>query len=354
MYYIMIGVLFFYTIVMLCGEKRSEKIWSKLFLFILWFLTSFRSEIAWDYDSYKILYYSTNIDSLYPEKGFLLINEILKYFDFDYQMMFVVFSTLMFYFLYKGFSYYKKTNKNYKIISSLLIFAIFPDLWLGSLSSIRQHLAIAIIFWGSRYIFERNFAKYFFIVVVATMFHYSAFLMIIIYFFNKELFPRLVLLSAPIGFFCLSQTTFINSLIMNAPLLDKYAFYIEESTSAVNTGASTVFLLMLYYLMLNIKCINSFYINVFLIGIFVTLLCSNFGPIMRMRSYFFIFICIVLQDIIRFYNIKYKMGYLLIVLIFAWNLSSIYARSDAARPAMDLSSESGYNMNYSFNFKLIR
>ena len=64
---------------------------------------------------------------------------------------------------------------------SMLVFLFLGD-WTGSFNAIRQYLAAAVVFAGHRYILKRKFVPYLLTVLVATLFHKSAVVMILPYF----------------------------------------------------------------------------------------------------------------------------------------------------------------------------
>lgn len=64
---------------------------------------------------------------------------------------------------------------------SMLLFLFLGD-WTGSFNGIRQYLAAAIVFAGHRYILRRKWAPYFLMVLLASLFHKSALVMVLPYF----------------------------------------------------------------------------------------------------------------------------------------------------------------------------
>ncbi len=64
---------------------------------------------------------------------------------------------------------------------SMLVFLFLGD-WTGSFNGIRQYLAAAIVFAGHRYILKRRLVPYLLTVLLATLFHKSAVVMILPYF----------------------------------------------------------------------------------------------------------------------------------------------------------------------------
>ncbi len=68
-----------------------------------------------------------------------------------------------------------------------MLFYLFLGQLQGSFNGIRQYIAAAILFAGHRLILEKKLWKYTLVVIAATMFHFSAVVMIIPYFlFNRK------------------------------------------------------------------------------------------------------------------------------------------------------------------------
>lgn len=79
----------------------------------------------------------------------------------------------------------KKYSTSYMF--SVMMF-IFCGTWAGSFGAIRQYLAAAILFAGHRYMYNRKFLKWLFIVLLAFCFHRTAIVMLPVYFIaNKKI-----------------------------------------------------------------------------------------------------------------------------------------------------------------------
>lgn len=75
----------------------------------------------------------------------------------------------------------------YSVLNSLMLYFLIGA-WHGSFNGVRQYAASAILFWGHKYLYEKNFYRYTLIVLIATMFHFSAIVMIPIYFLVNRKF----------------------------------------------------------------------------------------------------------------------------------------------------------------------
>ncbi|WP_315452082.1 EpsG family protein [uncultured Selenomonas sp.] len=150
--------------------KNEENIFAICLLVVLIFISGFRYQIGWDYSNYERLFY-TQGDLLegYIEPSFIFLITFLKEFGFSAQMMFFVYTVLTLLLVYFAAKYY--TNRPALFMS---IYALIPYLFWNSMGNIRNYLAVAILFWGSRFLAENKFFLYMIIVAAATSVHTSA------------------------------------------------------------------------------------------------------------------------------------------------------------------------------------
>lgn len=112
----------------------------------------------------------------YNEKGFYLLQVITKTLTNNPTVFFCLISILTFYFLYKDF-------KQYSIFPLIGLCVYIARFIIGrNFVQIRAGLAYAILMLSIKYIFERNWKRYFLIVFIAWMFHRSCIVAIPLYF----------------------------------------------------------------------------------------------------------------------------------------------------------------------------
>ncbi len=95
---------------------------------------------------------------------------------------FWIYSIIYIFFVFEGIRYYKN-----KISITLGLFIFYMTYYLVFFNMIRQMIAVAIILFASRYIFEKKFWKYFIWIIIAGLFHKSAYIMIFLYLLNYKL-----------------------------------------------------------------------------------------------------------------------------------------------------------------------
>lgn len=118
-------------------------------------------------------------------------------------------------------------------------FFFASTLYYNYFSMMRQWMAVAILFWGSRYLRDRQMIKYFITCLVAAVFHTSALVMVPLYFLvtGKAWKPK------QIGFILLFAVgmLFLNPLLSTLETVTEGTTYdYVVSTMRNNTGSSIV------------------------------------------------------------------------------------------------------------------
>ena len=112
----------------------------------------------------------------YSEKGFFFLQVIVKTFVDNYTVFFIVVAALSFYFLYKDL-------KEYSIFPLVGLCAYIARFVMGrNFVQIRAGLAYSILLLSIKYIYEKDWKRYFLIVFIAWLFHRSCIIAIPLYF----------------------------------------------------------------------------------------------------------------------------------------------------------------------------
>ena len=131
-----------------------------------------RFGVGTDYLSYYLDYMTGDNDEY--ELGYKFIANSFKSLGlpFPFYFGFIAFIQLFpFFFVFRRFK-----HDFYLYIAFALIFSVA---WLSLCNGLRQWIAIGFIFWAFQYLNKREWWKYFLIVLFSTMFHTSAFVMLI-------------------------------------------------------------------------------------------------------------------------------------------------------------------------------
>ena len=154
---------------------------------VLTFLAGFRDTYSWsdtliyllsfrDYTPTLFDFSFSDIIFGYSEKGFYFLQVIVKTFVDDYTVFFLVVAALSFFFLYKDL-------KEYSIFPLIGLCAYIARFVMGrNFVQIRAGLAYAILLLSIKYIYEKDWKRYFLIVFIAWTFHRSCIIAIPLYF----------------------------------------------------------------------------------------------------------------------------------------------------------------------------
>lgn len=235
-YFIYNFILFGATVSAYLYEKSNNKTHQIIFLsltfFIPFFFLAIRYNIGTDYPNY-VMYFekiASGMDTI-KEPGYEFINKVVSYFNLDVQWIFVFFGFFTFYFSYKAFP---KDGFAMSVFLFITIFYLYEGY-----SAIRQGLAMAIMIYSTKYIYEKNFLKYFIFSIFAMSFHLmTAIVLLLIYpFANKNINKYVLILIISIMFIIIYYLDFATKIMeFTAILFPKYAWYIQ---SKYILGAST-------------------------------------------------------------------------------------------------------------------
>lgn len=176
--------------------------------FVLTFIVGFRSfewpdtetyAYAFQHQTNTLFQYSISDEPYgYNEGGFYFLSAVIRTLTYDYIIYFFIISAITFFFIYKSL----RTYCLYPLIGLCIYIARF--LLARNMMQIRAALAIAVILYALRYAKERNFRKYFLIYVMGSFLHYSIFLALPFYWFNKIPFSRKTICLTIVGAFVIA------------------------------------------------------------------------------------------------------------------------------------------------------
>lgn len=297
-----IAIYFILFILLIIGQTR----WKikgidnkKIVFFLIFLISAIRFDVGWDYEKYyrlierNVQYY----DSQFERFEFLnrIIISIAQFLDFT-QLYFIVTSFIIVFSFYKIFNKY---SSDFTI--STLLFLSLPIFFFNSLSIIRQFVAISIIFYGFTFIRNRNFYKFFAVILVAFLFHKSALLGVVLYFlYNRNTHLYFLMVIYILGFF---SSDLLYWLTEN--LMPQYLRYLDNSIGEGGDKVLLLFQLIGFFILFLINKLkyntkdNSFYFLTFYIGLFIWSSLSQYGHAgFRGSLYFTIYILLLLPNIL--------------------------------------------------------
>ena len=186
--YILMLVL---SILFLILEKRAKKRWIKILCCIMavmpfFVVSAFRYDLGTDYTRRYVFDYNRTLQGVDVPNLEILFKGIMKFcmiFTEEPYLMFAITSAIIVGFIL-GTSFTKSQDK----ILSVCIF-LLGGFFFDSLNIMRQYMAMSLIFFGYQFLLKskRWYLAYIAIVIIATLIHSSAIIMLIPVLLNKKM-----------------------------------------------------------------------------------------------------------------------------------------------------------------------
>ena len=299
-------VLFLYRLFF----KRLMYTWSSG-IFLL-FIAGFRSKwVGTDTPGYTLMYnlLQTNAVrevSTHMEKGFLYFNKSLLFFSGDQQFLLFVSSLVMLGAVF--FCFYK-----YSRYIALSVFLYATDLYFFHLTGMRQGLAMALLILSIPFVQQRRLIWFVLLVWLASTFHHSALLFLIIYPLSKRPCTRKTIALYFVGaLVCVAFFPFFSNLMFK--LFPVYQGYTESvwfgnevkiaSVMKILVAASVFFFSWFTWKKrpANIQEENRTFIHLSLLGLCIMLISIRATLLEREALYFSFFNTILLPNMIMQYS----------------------------------------------------
>lgn len=218
------------------NEKFKIIFLTLLGLIIPILIGSFRYFVGTDYRAYLNIYEKTHNYSLidiFMEKKevlFLIIIKIASLFS-NSQVIFAIMSFLTITTLYFTILNYKE-----KLSLGFMFFLYLFMYFTSSFNLVKQSLAVVLVAYSYRFIFERNMKKFVIFILIASLFHISALFFLPFYFIfsksdhkNKKLIRLIYIL---ITIVIILNYQVVIKLVTNISIFEEYQTYQNELNSA--------------------------------------------------------------------------------------------------------------------------
>lgn len=318
-------VLFFSSLLALFSEITKNRFLWILSLLTVSLFSGLRYFVGIDYESYTFIFAS--IADSKTEPAFRLINLIVLFLGLNVQFVFLISASITFGLFYKGI----KKNSDNLFLSVFLLF--FCGFFIESLNIIRQYIAIAIFFYGIKYIINRNFLKYAFCILLASCFHYSAVLLILAYFIlniniGKLWYP--ILCFAYLLPFILP----IQAIFGLIPGYDVYFSSGNGSNTEAN-GSAELGIGFLSKLLIGFSCLfyydrivslskeSKLYLNGFFLYLFLLSFFRDFMVMVRLGYYFNVFLVLLIPKFFQIFDKNARIVLYVLFLLYGFALLSI-------------------------------
>ena len=268
------------------------------------------------------------------EIGYIILNKFLYYFSKDPFILFFLSSVFVTGTIFWFISKYSKS-----VWMSIFLF-LNLRIYYFTLSGIRQSIALSIVLISFHFLHKNKKLPFILLVILASTFHSSAILFLIVYPLSKIKYTKKVMMVYLLVALLLYSTfnSFMNIVFSIFP---QYLVYngsdYFENTQVASVLDSLIVLLILFVgaFIFWKSAKKSYFFNVMLhiisIATVITLVSINASIIKRAALYFFTFSIVYIPLILNEINHKQKrllLSYLFIVLFFAYNLIVLYYRPE--------------------------
>lgn len=311
------------------NKNRKNVILPFSFIIIAVYL-SIRYNYGPDYYSYKESFYS---GTLLKEKGTgeMFFYQLMHLFNRYY--MFIIFHTLVILFTLFHLVRRYMNQKYYSLF--FFIFLTMSGMMFTMISALRSTTAACVIFWGIHlfYLKRKNVLGYLFFVIIASLFHTSALVFLIIPIFDKiykafnhRIIFTLLLISLLLGMFI--NTFLFTAIFEHIDIFKSYSLYLTKHTTSSASLLATIykssFLLQAYFILKYLKKQNDKWYYVGMIAIlylFIYFLHLDFEA--RFTTYMFVFLIFSSSRVLSL-GINKNHKFLIIIQLISVSSISIY------------------------------
>jgi hypothetical protein len=298
------------------------------------------------YDNYHGINNGTGTDS--NEIFYVILNKLLPF-----EIVVFFFSFFSFFFLKKAIDYF---SPRYGVISYLVFYSFF--LITFEIHIIRQGLAISLILFGYKYLFNKRYLVFLFIIFLASTFHISAlivlpFIFIINLQFSTKFQGILLGLSFFIFYYQEELVLIYYNIATKIPLLNKYLLvYRQEERISYGISSGIILdLIILFILFLKLKEFNEkeiFLFRIYFLSVILTFVLALDPAALRLVYYFRVVIIFIIPLFLKYY--RYYFFSLTIIcliclqyLITTFNVIGEYGRGDRNLKYYSIFNKSDYH-----------
>lgn len=317
-------------IVIVASQNHNlQKGCGEIYAILLIIVSSFRYDVGMDYQAYEVMFNHITVwqEQNVSELGFVLLCKMCTLINGSAQMMFMICAIYTILLLYKSFRLFSPN-----IVASLFFFMCMGQLYLTTFNAVRQYIAIAIFAYSIKFILEKKAIKYVLSIMLATMFHNTAIILLPLYYLLPQKVSKvvkisfLVLLTGSIGV--------ITSIILNSP----YAIYLEFEKYAKEVSIIDYLYLMFGLLIMvfesklmrlyndrniffniNFLCVVLFFLNIVFSGTPIIMVTT------RLNYYFIVFYAIIFVRLIK--DIRLPSIRIIFELVYYLILAVLFIRS---------------------------
>jgi len=301
--------MFFYLLFVFCicsllltgyfYPNKNNWLQGSVFVLLVCFV-GLRDFVGADFDEYVYWYQLKTRDQDF-ECGFLGLMHVFRFLHLGYTALFFFISFLTYFFLFLGIRKYT-INQNL----ALGIFLLIPGMFLISLNTLRQSLAVSICFFAFYYLIQKKPLVFFALMLLGLSIHNTVLLplvlFVIAFLFADKIKPShiLILLGVSLVLSRLEFVHFFSSYFKET----RYAYYFLTKRDPVDPlklialNAVALFVLFHFEKMKTSYPNQKYFMVLYFLSIIITNFFSLYGEMSRFAYYFKIFEIIVIADII--------------------------------------------------------
>ena len=257
------------------------------------------------------------IQFLTTEPTFLIIAALIKQFNLNFQLLIAIYSGLSFFFVYK-------TIKRFSCNRMFSLFIFFSNYYLVyTTNAMRQAVAIGIFIYAFFFYLENNLLrKYLFLIVLATLFHYSAVVLFLVPLALK--LPKFLFLKFStlcfFSFFCILIGFYAPAVLLQfvAKFFPRYDYYTTFSINYLTILFRLFIMLLILLLYHSSKQSDRFIVDslvVYFFGGYLFFMLASISIFSRLVEYYFS-LEIIFLPFLLFHKKKYLIENKLYKLIF--------------------------------------
>lgn len=253
------------------------------------------------------------------ERGYVFINWLLGHFFNDARALLVFMAIFILIPIFKWI----KRESQYPLLS--LVIFVSMGMWNSSMFILRQWCAMAILTYSYKYIKERNFLKFIFIVLIAMMFHRTAAIFILAYFIEDiSISKTKIFLSIPLS---------IVIGLLGGKILSILNQFARISESGNFNGGISILIVLWFCVIARFICFKgelsnqlNFYFKLVFLAAFLQPIAFSFSNWARVITYFSISLTIYLPNLLgkltdkntSNYKLRVPIVCIFMVLMFVW------------------------------------
>ena len=307
-----ISIILLVLLSTLSKNKIYKFIAVSLICIILIYFSAFRNESGQDYMQYVTrLRYLTEVNllNLIHEPLFNIIGYIVEKTRFSYLLLFLISAIVT----NVGIVLFCEREKKY-FPYMVLIFVLYPVLYKQSFNLVRQYFAIGLFYYSLKYI-GVSLWRYLLCVTLAELMHFSAFLVIPLYWVLDRRFSKYWIVVMAI-----ILILFTSSILGAVGQYERYETFVSSTQTMYLSGFTFIYNILLLVILFNnrlYKMISPIYLNLLiLLVLFIDASYINYGYY-RFACYFIPVIIYIIPYVFdKLWNREYVLFVVLALMVF--------------------------------------